>query len=181
MVFVEFSQVHFGATRSCPFIVDDFPTHERKRFQTNVRQVESFRVTVGCVCAAVRKSQDPFLTVATASSWLEQYTTWNQKKNVTSNRQSFVSASCKRRDPDHCTSSRKHLPSLCKRPAPIRERIQTTARQVERDTSDVECTHHSSQIRCRLNRKECTSCTVECVLHHTASVQIAPCNRKERH
>ena len=55
---------------------------------------------------------------------------------------------------------------------PEEKGYKTTARQVESDTSDIECTHHSSQIRCRFTDKRCLP-------SHATSLHIAPCNRKE--
>ena len=53
-----------------------------------------------CSCAKISRS---FFDSGHSVILVRTVRDLERKKNVTSNRQSFVSASCKRRDPDHCT------------------------------------------------------------------------------
>ena len=148
-----------------------FHTRQRESRQLRVKvKVRGSRSNV--FFAAVRKPRDHYLT---GHSLIQVRTVRDLERNKTSSRQSFVPALCKRRNPDHCTSSRKRLPALCRRPVPTRELIQTTARQVESGTFDIECAHNSSQIRCASPAAACVFTTTRNISPH------CPCSTKECH
>ena len=151
-----------------------FP-HKKKRFETTARQSESSRVTVECVfCGCAKTSRS---SLDGGHSLIQVRTVRDLERNKTSPATDslLVPALCKRRNPDHCTSSRKRLPALCMRPVPTRELIQTTARQVESGPFDIECAHNSSQIRCASHAAACVFTITRNISPH------CPCNTTECH
>ena len=85
-------------------------SHTRQRIQTTARQSESSRVTVECVFCGCAKTSRSFFDGG--FSLIQVRTVRDLERNKTSPATDslLVPALCKRRNPDHCTSSRKrHL------------------------------------------------------------------------
>ena len=140
-----------SVTRYCPFFVDDltFP-HKKERFQTTARQSESSRVTVGCVFLRLCETSRSLLDGG--HSLIQMRTVRDLERNKTS----------------PATDSLSCLPSG-------KGGIQTTARQVESGTFDIECVHNSFQIRCASHAAACVFTITRNISPHY------PCNTKECH